>query len=53
MILICVLILIQTSNLLDFNVKTSSKLTKALASVNAGENIYLADGTYISIKLIS
>ena len=47
---ICILLLIQTSNSFDFNVKTNSELTKALASVNAGDNIYLADGKYIGIK---
>lgn len=45
--LICVLILIQRSSSLDFTVKTSSELTKALGSVNAGDNIFLEDGIYI------
>ena len=48
--LICVFILTQRSSSLDLTVKTSSELTKALGSVNAGDNIFLEDGTYIGIN---
>lgn len=46
-LILSILLVISYSDAVTYNVKTSSELNLALSSVNAGDTISLADGTYI------